>query len=340
MDQQVLKILRKYLDARCTPEELEEIRAILRSNRHEDEWATVLQEDAERSIDKTVSGVFDTNKSERLLDRIVESADIQESKIHRNFFKKPLLAAASILILITAGMTFFMTSSVFKSGDHSQTVTGTGEQRDVLLPDGTQVRLNDLSTLTYSDEFDGDVRQVTLEGRAFFDVSSNPSQPFLIQTGELTVRVLGTSFDISAYENDRNMTVSVASGSVSVTGPFSHSPGEEVLDSNDESVNTLKPGDQLIFDRMNRRYLQQTLTPQDILDLQEGRLIFQNQTLGDIAGALERRFDKRFRFEDELAKEQRLTFKPNSIHLDEVLQVLSLVSGLEVEMNKEEILMK
>lgn len=341
MDEQVLNLLRKYLNDQCSIEELEQVRSILHSDGYEEEWAAVLQEDAERNINENVSGVFDEIRTDKLLERIVASAGIGRSKIYKSFFKTPFFAAAaSILILVTAGLAFYLLSVVSTTGNNLNVITMAGEQTEVLLPDGTRIWLKDQSTLSYPDEFDGDTRTVKLEGGAFFDVASNPSLPFLVQTDELIIRVLGTSFDVSAYKNDRDVSVSVASGRVSVTGPPADvSSGETSLNSNDKPVNALAPGDRLTYDRLTLKYYQQTMALDDIRNLNGGRLIFQNQTLGDIARALERRYNIQFRFEEELARDQRLTFKPNSSDLDEVLQVLSLVSGLEYEMSDSEVYM-
>lgn len=329
MDEQVISLLRKYLSDRCTPEELVQVRTILRSDRYEEEWATVLQKDAERIINNGAPHVLGADKAAKLLNRVIKSADIDDSKeVRQSSGRWWYAAAASILLFITAGLTFFTISSVWEVGSVTEAVTTEEGQAEVLLPDGTRVWLNNQSTLSYPEEFEGNTRNVQLEGRAFFDVSSNPSQPFLVQTSELVIRVLGTSFDISAYKNDRDMTVTVASGSVSVSGPAENYASEEL------SLNTLQPGEQLMYDRQNRQYVRQTMALGDIRALREGRLVFQNLSLMNIVQALERRYDITVNFENASDKEQRLTFKPNSNDLDEVLQVLSLVSGLEYTLNK------
>lgn len=170
MDKQILQLLKKYLDNRCTPEELERVRTILHSGRYEEEWATVLREDAERSISEEVSHIFEEDRADRLLDRIVASAGMDDSGADEQSSGRVwYVAAASVLLLITAGLTFLTLSSVFEANITSETVTVAKEreQTEVLLPDGTRVWLNDLSKLSYPEEFGNNIRKVKLEGRAF-----------------------------------------------------------------------------------------------------------------------------------------------------------------------------
>lgn len=346
MDEQVLKLLRKYLNNQCNAKELNRVRAILGSDtdKYEQEWNKALQEEAERSISADIlPGTLPESEAERLLDRIIESADrdIKAGQPHR---RRWYAAAASVLLLVTAGLAFLTLSSVWDTDSITETTTGE-EQAEISLPDGTRVWLNNQSTLSYPEEFDGTARIVQLEGRAFFDVASNPSRSFLVQSGELLVRVLGTSFDVSAYESDWDMTVTVASGSVNVEGPSfaPNGPASGSAESGEppavQPENTLKPGEQLIYDRQNRQYFRQTVEASDLRALREGKLVFQNQALVNIVQALERRYEVSFRFENESDKRQRLTFKPNSADLEEVLQVLGLVSGLDYELDDGEVLM-
>jgi len=92
-----------------------------------------------------------------------------------------------------------------------------GEQRTIRLTDGTSVRLNAGSSITYPKHFAKDLREVTLVGEAFFDVTPMKDAPFIIHTGKLTTRVLGTSFNIRAYPENEAVLVAVVEGKVKVS---------------------------------------------------------------------------------------------------------------------------
>jgi ferric-dicitrate binding protein FerR (iron transport regulator) len=82
------------------------------------------------------------------------------------------------------------------------------------LPDGTAVTINTKSKLSYPQKFKGSTREVTLEGEAYFDVTHDKEKPFIIHTGEANIKVLGTSFNVNAYNDNNDVEVSVKEGKV------------------------------------------------------------------------------------------------------------------------------
>jgi ferric-dicitrate binding protein FerR (iron transport regulator) len=122
-------------------------------------------------------------------------------------------AAAMIAILVTAFGWFFLMSEKTPESLQVATTNNTTEQ---LLPDGTKVFLNYNSKLTYPENFKGDLRTVSLQGEAFFDVKPDAAHPFVIQANGTEIRVLGTSFNVKAY-NEAPVRVDVATGKVRVS---------------------------------------------------------------------------------------------------------------------------
>ncbi|MDR6784504.1 transmembrane sensor [Pedobacter africanus] len=111
-----------------------------------------------------------------------------------------------------------------------------GEYR-VVLSDGTKVWLNAASSLSYPTSFTGKERIVKLEGEAYFEVAHNPRHPFIVSTGEQQVKVLGTSFNVNAYQNEHRTVTTLLNGSVQLSS------------SGAASTTQLHPGEQAIFDR-------------------------------------------------------------------------------------------
>ncbi|RNL87768.1 hypothetical protein ED312_09845 [Sinomicrobium pectinilyticum] len=95
--------------------------------------------------------------------------------------------------------------------------TVAGQQAVHTLPDGTIVRLRTASTITFPESFKNMTREVELEGEALFEVAEDREKPFSVKAGELTVKVLGTSFNIRAYETENETAISVVSGKVLVS---------------------------------------------------------------------------------------------------------------------------
>ncbi|MEX2235499.1 MAG: FecR domain-containing protein [Cyclobacteriaceae bacterium] len=122
-----------------------------------------------------------------------------------------LKIAASVLLLIAAsGILYYYTSqktTVYQTAENKETIT---------LPDGSTVTLNRYSHLSYDPDFGGKNRTVNLEGEAFFDVERDTNRPFTILTEKTMVQVLGTSFNVNAYDSLQSVEVIVETGIVSL----------------------------------------------------------------------------------------------------------------------------
>ena len=127
--------------------------------------------------------------------------------------------AASLLLLL------FVYPDLWEGGDSPELqISTTSETKNIELPDGSLVWLNKNSVLKYPETFAGNDRVVTLEGEGFFEVVHDLDRPFMVQAGQTSTRVLGTSFNIRNYLKENIVEVAVASGKVSFT---SKSDGKE-----------------------------------------------------------------------------------------------------------------
>ena len=136
--------------------------------------------------------------------------------------------------------------------------TPRGGQYEITLPDGTQVWLNAVSSLRFPTRFGGDKREVTLTGEAYFEVAKNPRKPFFVHIAfpghrerpAATVRVLGTHFNIMAYEDEKTVNTSLFEGAVSLLrssgNPIEIVPGQQVQLKNDNSVKIVHANDNAI----------------------------------------------------------------------------------------------
>lgn len=158
--------------------------------------------------------------------------------------------AAGISVLIVSGI-FLITTP--REGNRESTglmvserkvVNTTPGEKEFILEDGTRVVLKPESRLCFQEPFDRSQRLVTLEGEAFFDVSRDTLRPFLVNSGEVITKVLGTSFTITAFPDDDNITVSVQTGKVSViTKNGQHATAGQ----SDETI--LTPNQKIIYNK-------------------------------------------------------------------------------------------
>lgn len=190
-------------------------------------------------------------------------------------------AAAAIAVLLVAGWWIFMREAGSKTLEYS---TADNQSRSITLPDQSKIVLNENSTLTYT--FDGKNRQVELSGEAFFDVEKDPKHPFVIHSGEVETKVLGTSFNIRAYPDEAKVKVSVKTGRVEV---------RKVQKSQPEAAPALVllPGNTGVYST-EEAVLEKApdIATEDVDAWQQGTVVFAGgTTLAEVIPAVEKLYD-------------------------------------------------
>jgi transmembrane sensor len=143
------------------------------------------------------------------------------------------------------------------------------------LPDGTTGWLNSNSSIKYNGNFVTD-RNIALRGEAFFNVSKDKKRPFIVNTNEVNVMVLGTRFNISSYDNEKDIEVVLEEGKLK----FSENDTKKSY--------TMSPNDLVIYDKTLKDFSTEVVQPQKYLSWTEGKLVFRNDPLDVIARRLER----------------------------------------------------
>ena len=208
------------------------------------------------------------------------------------------------------------------------TIPRSGEYK-VTLGDGTQVWINSESSLRYPQTFSDTERRVYLKGEAYFSVTKNEGIPFIVETDEQTVTVLGTEFNISAYPDERKVLTTLLSGSVSVAA------------GGNDCEKILVPGQQLHLDNTTRQFSVKKIDMAEVSAWREGYFVIEDQTLEEVVRKLSRWYDVDFVFESEKARE--MVFKgsiPKYENLDEVLNVIQTVSPVKFTFNGNDIMIK
>lgn len=203
-----------------------------------------------------------------------------------------------------------------------------GGRFQLRLSDGTSAWLNAASSLEYPVAFGKGERIVRLSGEAFFEVAADPKRPFIIETTSGRIQVLGTSFNVSAYQDDEFMETTLVSGSLQVVVPSGQ-------------TSRLSPGQQ---HKLNQRTLDQTVNTVDTkfyTSWRDGVIYFNRVSLKELAIKLERWYDVQIVFEDE--RSARLIFSgavENSRRLDFLLTLIAEASGIEFKINGKQVTIK
>ena len=190
--------------------------------------------------------------------------------INLSSLRTELIKIAAVVAITLGGSYFYYQSSLEKELMAMQTITVPAGQRiNITLVDGTNVWLNARTSLSYPVKFGKNNRQVVLDGEAYFDVTKDKSKPFIVQTDNYNVEVLGTQFDVNAYSETGEFETTLMSGSVKVASA-----------SDSTQKITLKPN--------NKVYLQDGKLHVTAVDdynpyrWKEGLICFKNETFTSI----------------------------------------------------------
>jgi len=222
-----------------------------------------------------------------------------------------------------------------------------GSQKMLVLEDGTRIWLNAGSHLIYPGTFSGATREVELEGEAFFDVASRPSMPFLVHAGKITVKVLGTRFNVKAYKGDASITTTLISGKVQVM--MDNDPEKKIILSPHEKlmvVNSLpeteRPGNK--YSGAELRFQVQSLPAGGGDSLAEtawleNKLVISDETFEQVARLLERKYDVQIDFGSEALKEQHLSGVFEKESLQQVLDILRMTTRFHYNIDGKKVIL-
>ncbi len=151
------------------------------------------------------------------------------------------------------------------------------------LPDGSSVWMHTKSSIQYPKEFDHDKRLVTFTGEGFFDIIKDKSRPFSIQSGEMVIKVLGTSFNVKAPSEQKIFQISVVTGKVEVSAPDKDQKQQLVV---------LTPKQEAFFETATKRLVSAAMAPQMKKEIYEPvTVVFKQTPLNQVIEQLEKRFD-------------------------------------------------
>lgn len=239
--------------------------------------------------------------------------------------------AASVTIICSLVFGLYQYKSAFKAEPRQLTrtliekVSLPGQKITTLLPDGTRVKLNADSKLIVPASFEDETREVTLIGEAFFDVTHDESRPFLIHTGDVFTKVLGTSFNVRAYPDEKNIQVVVESGKVSVVSTNDVHQRREAFLSPLEMVTYYKSG-KVVKGKVD--------DPAYYLSWKENIIYLHNAKWQEIETTLERWYGKRISVSGKPNVEKGYTGTFEELSLESVLDRMSYSLNFEYEFDK------
>ena len=191
--------------------------------------------------------------------------------------------------------------------------TPVGGQYQVVLPDGTKVWLNAASSLKFPSTFARLVnRKVELRGEAYFEVTKNKQQPFIVKTIEQEVEVLGTHFNINTYKDEQGVKTTLLEGSVKIH--------------NDVESKILKPGEQSTL--TNQRFMVKTIDVEEAIAWKRGYFYFNNENIESIMRKLSRWYNIEVQYQGKITDEGFYGTVSRTRNISQVLDILEKTKGV------------
>lgn len=352
-------LLGKKLSNEATQDDLAELEQLLQDKHVEPYLVELLREVWQKKARIRESELDE--KWERAAHRMVMESEISNvtaplpsGKIFKLFSRRAAVAAAgltglmllSVWLLQPAGKQQHAVAAVIETKD-SVTVVPRGERKIIMLPDSTNVHLNSGSSLVYNKDFGNNNREVWLKGEGFFEVTKDAVRPFWVNTSRMTVKVLGTVFNVKAYDTREDIETTVVEGKVEVS-----------LKENVEKKVILLPNEKIAL-RNNKileadvavpaataplNYKVQTVKldkeendmPEEAVWIKE-KVVFTGESFEIVALKMERWYNVRIHFEKENMKSIRMSGDFDNVSINGAMQVLQMMVGFGYDIRGNDI---
>ncbi len=269
----------------------------------------------------TNKNIVDTDKAwEVMYSRLEKDGLIEEHMTHHEISMFQAIPfwmkwAASFLVLITTGVLMF---SILTTNNKYQTLTNKENNTMIqVLQDGSIVYLAHNSTLTYPSRFNRKQRTVSLHGQAFFDIQHNPDKPFFVDTETMSVKVLGTTFNIKSDDTGL-FEILVEDGLVEVQKRIPDGQRMEV-----RSGELLRVSDDTFYKAAARDMTASSW--------RTTRMQFKDETLENVLSVISRNYNTNLYIEHASLRSRRLTVTFYNNTLPTIIELICLSMDLEVE---------
>lgn len=295
------ELLIKFLNDKCTDEELKEVLHWIKNdslNNQSKNWG--YQDWTEF---KTNENLIDNDNLSSLLDKIHHKININKQSIkNQNASITTWLTRAAAILLIPVLAFLSYTISEKKSElikytanltvDSLEIIAPAGSRTVVQLSDGSEVHLNYGSKLKYPQNFTGDTRGVILLGEGYFNIAHNPEKPFIVKTGKLNIKALGTKFNVLAYPGEENIATTLVEGKVLVE--------QKEANGNIKTIGAMEPGQHVNFNIKSGAASSTKGSVAKYIAWKDGKLVFENESIVEVTDRLSRMFNVEFEIADNI----------------------------------------
>jgi ferric-dicitrate binding protein FerR (iron transport regulator) len=314
-DSKYIDLLNRFLKDKLSPEEERLLQEWFCSDVSSSEIETFYRETWESGKTKEMPH----KQHQKILNSIKSEITNDDVRIKKRFaIHRWLPYAASALLCILVGISSYLYVKEKTTADvvrEYTIVADKGQRSTVLLPDGSKVWLNSHTQISYSNDYGKEQRNVSLTGEAYFEVAKEADCPFIVNAGEMKVEVIGTTFNIRAYQEDKEIVATLFSGKI-----------EASIDT--KSV-VLRPDQYVSFNRNEQRLTTHTSdNPSYAKMWRDNELAFKSQTFEEIAIILNRMYNVHLEFKSEKIKQYHFSGVIKNNSLDNIIEIISLTAPI------------
>lgn len=303
-EEKIYKLFVKVLTSTNTNLEKEELNQLITENKKLDKKFKLIK--------YFWDNYFYQPSSNTIIKKTEEKLGFKRTNIKNRLLKPALKIAASILLIVILGFGFQYVVLQKNQVSLNEYVSKPGEQKEIVLSDGTKVWLNNASMIIASEPFVGKTREVKLFGEAYFEVAHNHEKPFIVHTPFLKTQVLGTKFNITALSPEARQEIALYEGKVELISKINHN--KKVI---------LTPGERAYYIPENGQI---RVTRTDLgrpAQWRDGILRFYDEDFFSISKKLERKFQTRIFIADSVVGKLRFTAEFDVESLDKILDLLN-----------------
>lgn len=317
------ELLGKYMSGKLTTDELETLKQSI--NIHTDKELEIYVSKQWQQFNDMKP--IDSALQQKMLARIKQRTQPHTLSIWR---KKGLSIAASIMIIMMTSLSIYLYHSnheMSQLADRNVVVkVGKGERVSITLPDGTSVRLNSESELSYQQDFGLKDRKVSLNGEGFFDVVRNETRTFIVNTQFMDIKVLGTAFNVYTYQNNDSVEMALVRGEVEVT---TTQPPYQTIN--------VKPDEKVVYNKKTGKMRLESTSNQIETAWISNELVFRSTTLNDVLNRIGRKYGFSIEVEDSLLLKDRYTGVFDETDIEGVMQILKAHFGFNYRIKENAI---
>jgi len=348
-------LLLKFSKGDLTPSEAKALALIVKQGDENEDLKEILTKLWLKSTDTNI-----VVQSDEILEKVKER--IKDIETAPNFTEKKngrlklfMYMRYAAVILMTFGLTWFAKDILENNiTDKSNNLASNeisvsyGSKSKIKLPDGSVVILNSGSTLKYPTKFDKETRNVYIEGEAYFDITKDRKHPFYVKTNSITIKVLGTKFNVKSYPEEKTVETTLVCGSVEIYA------NKDVI-KNENRLAILKPNQQATFEigknklsvanlnNNNNSVSIKSILINDKVDLdpviawKDNRLVFRDESFVNLTHKLERWYSVDIDIQDESLKTTMFSGVFVKESIEQSLNALKLATPFEYKIKQNHI---